>query len=88
MPFLASGRALTLSETRGFVKFVVDAKYGEILGVHVLGLEGSEMIGEAVLAMHLEATYRDFSSCIHGHPTLSEVMMEAALAVDGKAVHL
>lgn len=88
IPFLASGRALTHNDSRGFVKFVVEAKQGEVLGVHILGTEASELIGEAVIAMHLEATYKDISSCVHAHPTLSEMMMEAALAVDGKTVHL
>jgi dihydrolipoamide dehydrogenase len=86
-PFIASGRALTINETEGMVKFVVEAKYGEILGVHILGPEASELIAEAVLAMRMETTYQDIGSCIHAHPTLSEAVMEAALAVDGKTIN-
>ncbi len=87
-PFVASGRALTLNETKGLVKFVVDAKFGEILGVHILGPQASELIAEAVLAMQMETTYKDIVSCVHAHPTLSEAMMEAALAVDGKTINI
>jgi dihydrolipoamide dehydrogenase len=87
-PFVGSGRALTLNQTEGMVKFVVDAKYGEILGVHILGPEASELIAEAVLAMQMETTYKDIGSCIHAHPTLSEAMMEGALAVDGKTINI
>ena len=87
-PFVGSGRALTINQTEGMVKFVVDAKYGEILGVHILGPEASELIAEAVLAMQMETTYKDIGSCIHAHPTLSEAMMEGALAVDGKTINI
>lgn len=87
-PFIGSGRALTLNQTEGMVKFVVDARYGEILGVHILGPEASELIAEAVLAMQMETTYKDIGSCIHAHPTLSEAIMEGALAVDGKTINI
>ena len=86
-PFLASGRALTLNETEGMVKIIANAKYGEILGVHIIGPQASELIAEAVLAMQLEATPEEIASCIHAHPTLSEAMMEAALGVGGRAIH-
>ncbi len=86
-PFVASGRALTLNQTKGLVKFVVDARYGEILGVHILGPHASELISEPVFAMHTENTYKDIASCIHAHPSLSEAIMEAALAVDGKTIN-
>ncbi len=86
-PFVASGRALTLNAPEGMVKYVVDSKYGEILGVHILGPEASELIAEAVLAMQMENTYKDIGSCIHAHPTLSEAMMEGALAVDGRTIN-
>ena len=86
-PFMASGRALTLNETQGVVKVITDARYGQIIGVHILGLQASELIAEAVLAMRLEVTPEEIASCIHAHPTLSEAVMEAALNVDGKAIH-
>lgn len=86
-PFVASGRAMTLNAPEGMVKYVVDAKYGEILGVHILGPEASELITEAVFAMQMENTYKDIASCIHAHPTLAEAMMEGALAVDGKTIN-
>ena len=84
---MASGRALTLNETQGVVKVITDARYGQIIGVHILGPQASELIAEAVLAMRLEVTPEEIASCIHAHPTLSEVVMEAALNVDGKAIH-
>ncbi len=86
-PFLANGRALTLNESRGLVKFVVDAEYGEILGVHIVSLEASELIAEAVFAIQAEATHEDIASCVHAHPTLSEAIMEAALAVEGRSIN-
>ena len=86
-PFLANGRALTLNEPKGLVKFVVDAEYGEILGVHIVSPEASELIAEAVFAMQAEACHEDIASCVHAHPTLSEAIMEAALAVEGRSVN-
>ncbi len=86
-PLVASGRAVTLDATKGVIKYVVDARYGEILGVHILGPQASELISEAVFAMHMESTYQDIAGCIHAHPTLSEAMMEGALAVDGKTIN-
>jgi len=87
-PFIANGRASTLNEAEGLVKIVTDAKYGQILGVQILGPEASELIAEVVLAMQLEATPEEIASCIHAHPTLSEAIMEAALNVDGKALNI
>jgi dihydrolipoamide dehydrogenase len=87
-PFTASGRAVTLNETRGLVKFVVGAEFGEILGIHILGPEASELIAEAVFAMQAEATYEDIASCVHAHPTLSEAIMEAALAIEGRSTNI
>lgn len=86
-PLIASGKALILNETSGMVKIIADEKYGEILGVHIIGPEATELISEAVLAMSLEATFEEIAATIHAHPTLSESMMEAALAVGGKAIH-
>jgi dihydrolipoamide dehydrogenase len=86
-PFIANGRASTLNETKGLVKIIADAKYGEILGVHILGPQASELIAEAVLAIQWGATCEELASCIHAHPTLSEAVMEASLGVDKRAIH-
>jgi dihydrolipoamide dehydrogenase len=87
-PFTASGKAIALGETEGMVKVIADAKQGEILGVHILGAEATELIAEAGLAMSLEATPEEIARSIHAHPTLSEAMGEAALEVLGRAIHL
>jgi len=87
-PFAASGRAMSLMETDGFVKIVADAKTDEILGVHMVGPEVTELIAEAALAIELGATAEDIARTIHAHPTLPEAMMEAAEAVHGAAVHI
>jgi dihydrolipoamide dehydrogenase len=86
-PFMASGRALILNETAGMVKIIADARYGQILGVHILGPQATELVAEAVLGIKMEATFDDIASTIHAHPTLSEAVMEAALNVDGKTIH-
>jgi len=86
-PFTASGRALILNETAGMTKIIADASYGEILGVHIIGPHATELIAEAVLGIKMEATFEDIASTIHAHPTLSEAMMEAALNIEGKAIH-
>ena len=87
-PFAASGRAMSLMETDGFVKMIVDAKTDEVLGVHMVGPEVTELIAEAALAIELGATAEDVARTIHAHPTLPESMMEAAEAVHGMAVHI
>jgi dihydrolipoamide dehydrogenase len=87
-PFAASGRAMSLMETDGFVKVVADAKTDEVLGVHMVGPEVTELIAEAALAIELGATAEDMARTIHAHPTLPEAMMEAAEAVHGAAVHI
>ena len=87
-PFLASGKAFAVGEREGFVKFVVDAKYGEILGVHIIGAEATELIAEAALAKSLEATPESILKTVHAHPTLSESIMEAAGTVYGEAIHI
>jgi dihydrolipoamide dehydrogenase len=87
-PFRASGRALAMAETEGLVKFVADAKFGEILGVHIVGPEATEMIAEVAALKTLEATLDELFLTVHAHPTLAEALLEAALAVDGRAVHL
>jgi dihydrolipoamide dehydrogenase len=87
-PFRASGRALAMAETEGLVKFVADAKFGEILGVHIVGPEATEMIAEVTVLKTLEATLDELFMTVHAHPTLAEALLEAALAADGRAVHL
>jgi dihydrolipoamide dehydrogenase len=71
----------------GFVKIVSDEGYGEILGVHMIGPRVTESIAEAVVAMRLEGTASDLSHTMHAHPTLAEALLEAAHAVEGKAIH-
>jgi dihydrolipoamide dehydrogenase len=87
-PFAASGRAMSLMETEGFVKIIADAKTDEVLGVHMVGPEVTELIAEAALAIELGATAEDIARTIHAHPTLPEAMMEAAEALHGMAVHI
>ena len=86
-PFRPLGRAMALGETEGLVKIITESKYGEILGVHIIGPYATEMIHEAVIAIKLEATVEELVSAIHAHPTLSEAMGEAALDVKGEAIH-
>ena len=87
-PFLASGRAQASGETEGVVKVIADAATDRILGVHVLAANASELIAEAVVAMAFDASAEDVARTIHAHPTLAEAMHEAALAVDGRAIHV
>jgi len=87
-PFAASGRALAAGETDGFVKMIFDAKYGELLGVHMIGQSVTELLAEMVLARNLEATEAEFIATMHPHPTLSEAVMEAAGAAVGQAIHM
>lgn len=86
-PFLANGRARALGDTTGFVKFLADAKTDEILGVHIIGPMASELISEAVVAMEFRASSEDIARICHAHPSLSEAVKEAALAVDGRALN-
>ncbi|MGB3101816.1 MAG: dihydrolipoyl dehydrogenase, partial [Psychrobacillus psychrotolerans] len=85
--FKAIGKALVYGESDGFVKIVADKATNDILGVHMIGPHVTDLISEAGLAMVLDATPWEIAHTIHPHPTLSEVMGEAALAVDGKAIH-
>lgn len=87
-PFMASGKAVASGTSEGFVKLLVDPKYGEILGAHIVGGEATEMIAEYGLGMKLEATAEEIHNTIHAHPTMSEAMMEAAAAVFGEAIHI
>ncbi len=87
-PFQANGKALGLGEKEGFVKIVMDAKYHEILGVHMVGPEVTELLPELSLARMLELTPEEIGRNVHAHPTLSETIMEAAHAVLGHAIHI
>jgi dihydrolipoamide dehydrogenase len=87
-PFRAIGRAIGMDETDGLIKVVADQKHGEILGVHMFGASAGELIAEAAVAMGFEATADEWGQIIHVHPTLSESVMEAALAVDKRSVHM
>jgi dihydrolipoamide dehydrogenase len=86
-PFRGIGKALVNGEVDGFVKVIADAKTNDLLGVHMVGAHVTDMISEAGLAAVLDATAWEIGMTIHPHPTLSEAIMEAALAVDGKAIH-
>ena len=87
-PFTASGKAVASNAPEGFVKVLSAEADGEILGVHIIGAEATELIGEYALAMNLEATPREVQETIHAHPTLSEALMEAAAAIEGEAIHI
>jgi dihydrolipoamide dehydrogenase len=87
-PFAALGRAQTYGSTDGLIKIVADRKYGEVLGVHIIGPSASDLIPEAVLALNLEATLEDIANTIHAHPTLGEGSMEASLVALGLPVHV
>jgi dihydrolipoamide dehydrogenase len=87
-PLTASGKAVALGETEGFVKVVADKATGEIVGVHIIGPEATEMIHEFAVGRTLEATLEEIIHTIHAHPTLSEAALEATLAALGRAVHI
>lgn len=87
-PYAALGRAQSYGETDGLFKVVAESKYGQILGVHVIGTNAGELIPEGVLAINLEATLEDLANSIHAHPTLPEGLMEAALAAMGRPIHI
>jgi len=87
-PFMANGRARALGDTTGFVKMLADEKTDRILGVHIIGPMASEMIAEAVVAMEFRASAEDIALICHAHPSLSEAMKEAALAVDKRTLNL
>lgn len=85
--FRANGKALGLGERDGFVKFIADAKYGEILGCHMIGPHVTDLIHEVVVGMDAEATVETIGRAVHAHPTLSEVVKEAALDATGESIH-
>ena len=86
-PFAASGKAIALGETEGFIKLII-SEHGEILGAHLIGHEVTELLGELSLANLLEGTTEETGWLVHSHPSISEVIKEAALQAEGKAIHI
>jgi dihydrolipoamide dehydrogenase len=87
-PFQANGKALGLGDYTGWVKIITDKKYGEILGASMIGPEVTELLPELTLAQMMELTPTEIGRNVHAHPTLSEVLMEAAHAAEGHAIHI
>jgi dihydrolipoamide dehydrogenase len=87
-PFSANGRARTMAETSGFVKFIADARTDELLGCHIIGANASDLIQEVVLAFEYRGSSEDIGITVHSHPTLSETVKEAALGVLGRSLHI
>jgi dihydrolipoamide dehydrogenase len=87
-PFQANGKALGLGEREGFVKIIADARYGEILGAHLVGPAVTELLPELTLAHNAELTSVEIARNVHAHPTLSEALMEAAHGVEGDTIHI
>ena len=87
-PFTANGRARALGMTEGFVKMLADAATDRVLGVHIVGASAGDLIAELALAMEFGASAEDIARTCHAHPTLNEAVKEAALAVDGRPLHM
>ena len=87
-PFSANSKASIVNQHDGFVKVVTDTKYGEVLGVHIIGASATELVAEAVVAMELEATLEELMFTIHAHPTLAEAMLDGFGAVEGLAINV
>ena len=87
-PYTASGKASAAGQKDGFIKLIFDAKYGELLGAHMIGANVTEMIAEMVVARNLETTGHELIKSVHPHPTMSEAIMEAAAAAYGEVIHL
>ncbi len=86
-PYGANGRARTLGDIEGRVKILADAKTDRVLGVHIIGARAGDLIAEAAAAIEFGASSEDIARTCHAHPTLAETVHEAALAVDGRAIH-
>ena len=86
-PFLANGRAKAIADTQGFVKLLADERTDRVLGVHVIGPHAGDLIAEAAVAIEFAASSEDIARSSHAHPTLAEAVKEAALSVDGRAIH-
>jgi dihydrolipoamide dehydrogenase len=87
-PFTANPRARANGDTEGFVKILADARTDRVLGVHIIGPDAGTMIAEAALALEFGASAEDIARTCHAHPTLNEAVKEAALAVDGRPIHI
>ncbi|MBT4718948.1 MAG: dihydrolipoyl dehydrogenase, partial [Rhodospirillaceae bacterium] len=87
-PFMANARACAMVATEGFVKILADKETDEVLGVHIVGAAAGDLIQECVVAMEFGGSAEDIARTCHGHPGLSEVVKEAALAVAGRALHM
>jgi dihydrolipoamide dehydrogenase len=87
-PFTALGKAKIIGKGVGFVKIVREAKYDEVLGIHIIGAHATDLIAEACAVLQLEGTNEELIRTIHAHPTLSEAVMEAAHAAAGAAIHI
>jgi dihydrolipoamide dehydrogenase len=87
-PFQANGKALGLGESAGWVKIITDSQYGEILGAHLIGPEVTELLPELTISQMMELTPAEIARNVHAHPTLSEVLMEAAHMAEGHAIHI
>jgi dihydrolipoamide dehydrogenase len=87
-PFRALGKATIVGEVDGFAKFVADAQTGELLGAHIIGAHAGDLLAEPTFARLVEGTVEEIAMSVHPHPTLTEVLAEAALAVDGAALHV
>ena len=87
-PFAANGRALSVAEPDGMVKLISEPKTGKLLGCHIVGVEASNLIAEATLAIEMGANVEDLALTVHAHPTLPEAMMEAAEVALGHPIHI
>ena len=85
---MANGKALIMNGGEGMIKFIIGKEYGEVLGVHILGPRATDLIGECVLAIGMEATVDEIYATIHAHPTVTEAVREAALAATKRAIHI
>lgn len=87
-PYMASGKAFAAGHREGFTKMIFDAKYGELLGAHIVGADATELIAETAMAKSLEADYKHIIETVHAHPTLAETVMEASALAYGEAIHI
>ena len=87
-PFMANGRALTTSATEGFVKILADKKTDSILGAHIIGHDAGQLIAEIVTTMEFGGSAEDIARICHAHPTTSEAVKEAAMNIEGRAIHI
>jgi dihydrolipoamide dehydrogenase len=85
--FAANAKAAILGKKRGFVKFITDAKHGEILGAHIIGPQATDLLAEPAYAMAMETTIEDVAKTVHAHPTLYEAIYEAAAIASDRAIH-